>query len=400
MTVAPTSVHHAPRWRQHLLLSIAALAAAAGVVLLVQHDVFQQGSGRAARPELQRILDSAVTGPDRIAPGATAYVSGPNGSWLGSSGAADVRTGERMQPDARMRLESVSKIWTATLIMQLRQEGRLRLGDTVEKWLPGLLPYGGRITIEQLLSMRSGLIDNNDLLRTPRIYLARVKDTRLRAQLLALGERIDANPALEVSPMWWIRWAAWQPLLSAPGTTYHYSNIGYDLLGLIAAHAGDKPISQLYQKRIFTPLGLENSAYDPQGPIAGQHSRGHTMLPGGTLKDATNLHFGVGAEGGIVSNAQETATFLTGLMSGKLLDRRQVLDMQAGVVWPSGADSGCADPAYGWSGGGAGFKSEVWVSGDGKRVTVLLLNARVGGKDRGTGDMAAFATMERLYCAA
>ena len=54
-----------------------------------------------------------------------------------------------------MRLESVSKIYTAALILQLVQDGKLRLDDTVARWLPGLLPYGDRITIRELLTMRA-----------------------------------------------------------------------------------------------------------------------------------------------------------------------------------------------------------------------------------------------------
>ena len=108
--------------------------------------------------------DGLVSGPSKIAPGAAAYVSGPNGSWLGAAGVADTSTGAQMPVDARIRLESVSKIYTATLILQLAQEGKLRVGDTVAKWLPGLLPYGNRITLRRLLTMQSGLIDNDDLL--------------------------------------------------------------------------------------------------------------------------------------------------------------------------------------------------------------------------------------------
>ena len=76
---------------------------------------------RAARPAA--ILDSAVTGGDRLAPGAVAYVSGPRGTWIGAAGVADVTTGEPMRSDARMRLESISKIYTATLILQLAEQG-------------------------------------------------------------------------------------------------------------------------------------------------------------------------------------------------------------------------------------------------------------------------------------
>ena len=121
--------------------------------------------------------------------------------------------------------------------------------------------------------------------------------------------------------MLWIKWAAWQPLLFPPGTLSHYSNIGYDILGLIAARAGGKPVPELYREQIFGPLGLDATAFDPQGPIGGPHAHGYGIEPDGTQIDTSDWHWGVGADGGIVSDAEDTATFLTALMRGKLLDR-------------------------------------------------------------------------------
>jgi D-alanyl-D-alanine carboxypeptidase len=372
----------------------AGLAVLAAAAILGGRAAFQSGT-QPARPDLQRILDGLVTGIGRIAPGATAYVSGPRGTWLGSAGLASVKTRAPMSPETRVRLESVSKIWTATLVLQLAQEGRLRVTDTVERWLPGTLPYGNRITIRQLLTMRSGLIDNNDIVRRPEYYLARVKDAKLRAQLLAIGRRLETHPAAVVSPVWWIRFAAWQPLLFPPGTQFHYSNIGYDLLGLIAERAGGRSLPELYRERIFRPLGLHATAYDPQGPIAGPHATGYAFAANGALTDTTDRNFGVGAEGGLVSNAPDTARFLTALMRGKLLDRTWVARMQGPDLWRGGAPSSCGS-AFGWSGGGSGYKTEVWTSADGSRLAVLLLNARAG--DR--GDAASFQALQDLFCAA
>jgi CubicO group peptidase (beta-lactamase class C family) len=115
----------------------------------------------------------------------------------------------------------------------------------------------------------SGLIDDNDVFQSPDAYLARVKDARLRAQLTEVAARLRANPAAEASPLWMIRLAAWQPLLFAPGSRYHHSNIGWNIVGLVATRVGGKPLPALYRERIFQPLGLRHSAYDPQGPIAG-----------------------------------------------------------------------------------------------------------------------------------
>jgi D-alanyl-D-alanine carboxypeptidase len=198
----------------------------------------------------------------------------------------------------------------------------------------------------------------------------------------------------------WVRWAAWQPLLFEPGAGTHYSNIGYDVLGLIATRAGGKPLSDLYRERIFEPLGLAATAYDPQGPIAGPHARGYGIDPDGSASDTTGWHWGVGAGGGIVSNAEDTATFLTALMQGRLLDRRHVDALEGDDLWRGGTLSGCSGQVFGWSGGGSGFKTEVWVDHGGSRVAVLLLNARHFDTAQPAADGAAHDALSELFCRA
>jgi D-alanyl-D-alanine carboxypeptidase len=304
-----------------------------------------------------------------------------------------------------MRLESVSKLFTATLILQLDQQGKLHVTDTVERWLPGLLrSYGSRITIRELLTNRSGLISDSDLGPGRAVFLrqlARVKDARLRAQLTALTKHAAADPSFPVDPIWLIRWAAWERLLFAPGAGYHYSNLGYDIVGLIAERATGKPLSVLFQQHIFEPLGLKHTAYDPNGPIQGPHSHGYRIAPNGKVTDTTDLHRGKGADGGIVSDAQDTATFLIALMRGKLLDQSELAGMKGENLWRGGRDNGtvvnmCGSRAYGWAGEGEGYKTEAWTNGNGTRVAVLLLNA----VHPPFADQTAFGTAAMLYCSA
>ena len=172
------------------------------------------------------------------------------------------------------------------------------------------------------------------------------------------------------------------------------------MLGLIAVRAAGTPLGRLYRERIFAPLGLEDTAYDPQGPIAGPHVRGYLLASGRAPIDVTDRHVAIGAGGGLVSNAEETAAFLRALMQGKLLDHRWLVEMRGAGLWYGGQPSGCAGPAYGWSGGGNGYKTNVWVSGDGSRVAVLLLNGRAGGSAQVFADASAGAALARLYCAA
>ena len=149
-------------------------------------------------------------------------------------------------------------MWTSAVILQLVGEGRMRLDDTVQRWLPGLLPYGSRITVRQLLSHTSGMIDSNEIVAHPYRYLAEVKSPALRAKILAISRRLGTDRAYEFSPRYWIEFAAALPLLFKPGTAYSYSSIGYDVAGLIAERVGGADLATLIRRRITQPLHLQS----------------------------------------------------------------------------------------------------------------------------------------------
>ena len=355
------------------------------------------------RPDLQHVLDSLVAGPNRIAPGVTAYVSGPQGTWIGSAGIANLKTREPMRPDARMRLESVSKLWIATLILQLAQEHRLGIDDAVARWLPGLLSGANRITLRQLLNHTAGLIDTNDIGRDPGRYLKAVKDRALRARLTALRRRVAKNPGLEFPSRVWVQFAAALPPLYPPGTTYHYSNIGYMVAGLVAERVSGQSLAELARQRLIGPLHLTTAAYDPHSMITGAHARGYSVAADGTLTDATTWTTGLGANGGIVSDAADEGRFLQALMRGRLLRPSQLAALKTPSAFSNyglgtGIDtSKCTGTAYGHNGAGAGFASSVYASGRGDRVAVLLLNGHTAD---GHGDVIANVAAVQLYCAA
>jgi D-alanyl-D-alanine carboxypeptidase len=256
-----------------LFAAVAALAAAvlAGLAARTPDE-----PPPAARSGLQRVLDGLVAGRDRIAPGVTAYVSGPHGTWSGAAGLADVGTREPMRPAARLRLESVSKLWTATVILTLVSEGRLRLDDTVAHWLPGVLPYGDRITVRQLLNHTSGMVDSNDIEQVPALYLRRLHDRALRARVLRLSARLRRDPGLDVPPSLWVELAAALPLERPPGTAFHYSNIGYDVAGMIAERAGGH---EPRRARATAHCGASRAAQCRLRPRLADHRPARPRLP-------------------------------------------------------------------------------------------------------------------------
>jgi D-alanyl-D-alanine carboxypeptidase len=397
-----TSETRAVRWggsrhRARLLSLALVVAVAAAVMIVVAPRVGDRGDDED-RSGLQHTLDTLVTGADPMAPGVTAYVLGPHGAWTGAAGLADVGAEEPMTPDARMRVESVTKVWTATLILLLDQAAVLGVDDTVEQWLPGLLPDGERITIRHLLTNSSGLMDDNDVDGPDALagYLANVQDPELRARLTDTAARALADPASEVPPTLLIELTAWQPLLFEPGSQQRHSNIGFNIAGMIAERATGSDFGTLLRDRIFEPVGLDDTAYDPQGPIPGPHASGYTR-DGREWIDVTDQHGGKGADGGIVTDAADTATFMTRLMGGEVLGREQLVRLQGDAFWGGGSDSGCAGTVFDAVGAGDGFRAHVIVDRRGTRVAVLLLNGRAG--DAPVEQAAADAALQ-LYCAA
>lgn len=386
---------------------------AAGVGVLIERTSSGVGP-QTSQQTPQQVIDGLVTGSGRIAPGVTAYVAGPHGVWVGSAGIASI--GTPMAPDDRLRLNSVGKLWTATLILKLVGEGRMKLDDTVSHWLPGLLPYGNQITVAQLLSMTSGMIDTNDFFAKPAYYISRlnIKDPALRARVLAAFRRARTDPTYPPTQVW-IEAAAGEPLLYPPGTRWHYSNIGYKVLGLIAARVGGADLPTLFRTRILDPLHLRSARYDPAPNITGPHAHGYSLSTSGKLVDATGWTEGLAAEGGIVSDAADEAQFLQALIRGHILRPAQLTALQspyAQAVSDLGGTSyglgvviqqdGCptAGFAYGHNGGGDGYMSSVQVSPDGSRVAVVLVNGyatSTTAQDQGSSTL--FTTMQRLYCA-
>jgi D-alanyl-D-alanine carboxypeptidase len=376
-------------------LVLAVLVLAGAVAVLIDQVVLSP-----AAPGPQQILDALMSGPQRVAPGATAYVSGPNGTWVGAAGIANVKTGEPMRPDARLRIQSNSKTWLLAVALQLAEEGKLNLADTVSHWLPGLLPYGNQITLLELMTDTSGLIDDNDVTRSSsagKTMLARVNDPKLRSQLIATATRLAANPATPASPMLLIRLAAWRPLLFTPGTRYHHSNIGWNIAGLIAERAAGQSLPVLYRERIIKPLGLTHTTYAPQGPIPGPHAEGYLIAPNGSLTDATGWTFGKGADGAIVTDATDEASFLRGLIDDKL----HVRDAFIAFVHPTGwtpTNGSCPGNPIEGLGTGSASRSYVYLATTANRVAVLLLNGERAAS--GADDPKAEAAAASLYCRA
>jgi D-alanyl-D-alanine carboxypeptidase len=361
------------------------------------------GSARPAqRPRLQRVLDSLVNGEFRAAPGAAAYVAGPHGIWEGAAGFANVAHQVRMTPDVRSRIASVSKLWTATVVVKLAQQGKLRLDDTVAKWLPGMFPYGNRITVRELLNHTSGMVDDNDLDARPSYWLAKIRDVTLRRDLLATAKASAKNPAMTIPPEFEMRVAAALPLLFAPGTDYHYSNIGYKTVAAIAEKASHASLADLYRRFIIDPLELTSAGYDPAAPITGSHALGYVIQTDGRARPNAGAGEGkLAASGGVVVSAPDEARFLVALVQGRIVSKAYLRQIEQPERQSYGLGTGvgtiCGMHVLTHGGATNSYMAEVAVNRDGTRVAVLLANGRTYNS---WADYLLVQALNDLFCAA
>lgn len=326
--------------------------------------------------ELRRLLDALVAAG---APGAAARVDDEIEILRVASGVADVRTGRPMGPALRFRAGSVTKSFVAAVVLQLADEGRLSLDDTLERWLPGIVPYAREVSLLQLLGHTSGMPDHI-------AALARI----VRA---SESERLRAWTPRELVAL-----TRGEPLRFTPGTAWSYSNTGYILLGLVIEAATGSTLAAELDRRIISPLDLASTSFPVDSfevlpPMA--RGYGPALNPAGEIVDGPLVDLSVmnpswaWAAGALVSNLDDLAMFFHALFGARLFHRTLVAEMSATIEVPASAlplplfdraGLGIVEvdtPAgrlLGQPGGIAGYLNMVLCTQDGRRQLAIVVN--------------------------
>ncbi|MFC0113921.1 serine hydrolase domain-containing protein [Kibdelosporangium aridum] len=292
---------------------------------------------------IQPELDRAVT--DYGLPSIVAEV---DGQWSSA--------GEKRLPEHRFRIGSTTKTFVATVVLQLNAEGKLRLDDTIGRWVPGL---SDRVTVRQLLNHTSGIFD----------YL---QDPAIRTCANCTPERM-------------IQIAKNHPA-GKPGT-WEYSNTNYIVAGMIVEQVTGNPLAEELATRITRPLNLQGT-YLPVGDeavIRGPHAR-HYTKSNNTTYDVTDMDPSpYWATGGMVSTTGDLSRFFQALVRGELLPPRQQREMF--TAHPT--NNWIPNTRYGlgisevtlacgkkvWGMGGAIMGSWTYTYGDTRHVLAMNVNA-------------------------
>jgi D-alanyl-D-alanine carboxypeptidase len=274
--------------------------------------------------ELQRLLDRLVAAG---APGAVGWVHDEAGARQAASGVADLRSGRPMRPELHFRAGSLTKSFVATVVVQLVADGRLSLDDTLQRWLPGILPYGEQVTIRQLLGHTGGVPDYVATVY-PALYGSEQRRFRVWAPRELIALVADRPPGFP------------------PGSAWSYSNTGYVLLGLVVEAATRSPFGHELARRILEPLRLGGTVFpDRSADLPDPSSRGYSLPVGpdgealdGPLLDLTAQDPSwAWAAGAVVSTLEDLGGFLRALLGGRLLPPALLAEMLPTVAVPPAA---------------------------------------------------------------
>ncbi|WP_433337695.1 serine hydrolase domain-containing protein [Spirillospora sp. CA-294931] len=377
---------------------VRAAAAAAGAAALVAAGVAvaaENGTDVLQR-DADAIRDTGTTG-------VLAEVSTGDRVRKVRSGVADLGTREPVPWDAYYRIGSNTKTFVATVLLQLVGEGKVRLDDPVERWLPGLVKGNGndgrKISVRRLLQHTSGLYDYSyylpqDIDHTPETY----RRVRFRSYQPERLVRMAMRHAPSFKP--------WQP--QGRGK-WEYSNTNYILAGMIIQKATGNPWEHEVHERIIAPLGLKDtynpgsSAYVPR-PRATFYER---FKPGGPLVDVSIMSDGH-ADGATISTTSDVNRFFRALLGGKLLRPAELAEMRGTVPaepWAvlykdAGYGLGLAKrrlPCGGWAwyhgGSMFGVASVNSVTPDGRAGVEIMLPTQPGTQEGKLAQLKAATTL-------
>jgi D-alanyl-D-alanine carboxypeptidase len=312
-------------------------------------------------------------------PGISVTILFPDGSsWAGVSGVADVADRTPVTTSTSFAIASVSKTFTAALVMALAQDGTIELDEPVRRYLPDLR-VNARITVRQLLDHTSGLRD---------YFFHPAIDRKL---LTDRSRRWDTADAMKYVGKAYFK----------PGTGWHYSNTNYLVLGLLAERVGEAPLADQIRARFLEPLGLRHTWYQPTEAAAADGARGYRFESGAKDAPAIDLSDGspfmpftsvvtaAAGAGGLASNSTDLARWVRALYAGAVLSPESVDAMLGDITrtepykprvpYGLGVQRLEIDgaPSLGHSGRLLGFRSAVrWLPEEDIAIAVLTNQSR------------------------
>ncbi|MFD5066005.1 serine hydrolase domain-containing protein [Streptomyces sp. NPDC058394] len=317
-------------------------------------------------PVVAEQLDEAITAAMRKADipgvGVGLWIDGED-PYVRAFGTSDKATGVPIKTDMHTRIGSVTKTFAITGVLQLVDDGKVRLDAPISTYLDGV-PGGERITVRQLADMRSGLYNYTE-------------DPRWQATF-------KADPPRSWTPQQLLDIAFKHPANFPPGARWEYSNTNTILLGLLVEKVAGQPLHTYLEQNVFEPAGLDATSLPTGAEIASPFVHGYTnFTPDGATVDASTWNPSWGwAAGAMISDLSDLRSWAKTLATGTLLtpatqaQRLDVVDALPGTGYGLGIFN-----VQGWIGHNGslpGYGSLVLYLPEAKATLVVLLNTDIG----------------------
>ncbi|MEP7271322.1 MAG: serine hydrolase domain-containing protein [Acidobacteriota bacterium] len=291
--------------------------------------------------------------------------------WVAAYGVADLATGRALKLEDAVRIGSITKTFTGTVVLQLVDEGKVGLDEPVGKYLTGV-PNGQNITVRQLGDMSSGLYNYSE-------------DKTFQKNLETSPRR--AWKTDELLPI-----AFKHPPYFAPGKGFHYSNTNTFLLGKIIEKVTGSTLHDEISRRIIAPLNLKRTVFALDGAMPDPHSHGYLydddIKPPKLPEDITDWNPSWGwAAGAIVSTLEDVRVYAKALGTGSLVSAKSQVERQKWANQPGPPDPRWKDlpSSYGFAmfsiggflghnGGIPGFQSFMGYNPETEATVLIFCN--------------------------
>ncbi len=225
---------------------------------------------------------------------------GTGRSYVHGFGFADVAKKRPLSSDDHFRIGSNTKTFVVGTILQLVDEGKLKLDDPLSRFPIGVkVPNANHITVRELCEMRSGLFEAYD---SPQF------------------NKMNVTPQMKFDPRTVIGWAVQQKPYFAPGKAYKYSNTNYLILGLIIERLTHDTVGNQIRKRLIEPLGLYQTFYPDTQAMPGPWAHGYGLDKNRNWEDVSGTIpvSLMGAAGAMISDMPDIKRWITDYVTGKV----------------------------------------------------------------------------------
>jgi len=247
----------------------------------------------AVRARLDQVVNSYTTGNAFM--GSVLVVDGDRVLLDKGYGMADLEWNIHDAPDVKFRLGSLTKQFTATLVLLLQQDGKLKIEDPVSKYLLDAPKAWEKVTLANLLGHTSGIPSFTN----PKEFTVWKMSPHTPEEELALFRD--------------------KPLDFEPGSQFSYSNSNFEVLGVVIEKVSGKKYGDLLRERIFAPLGMKDSGLDTDELILPKRAQGYMPGPGGIVLARSESMTVPWAAGSIYSTTGDLLKWEQGLFGGKVL---------------------------------------------------------------------------------